>query len=188
MKALRSIKPRTQEVEVHSDLRGLGDSSMMSDLSPEPILSVRGNHPELHALSAQFGAAVHPGVHHEEHVTHFHCTHTALTHKQKAIALFGMAIVARKVHDADCQIWIHNRLGHALTEGFEDKKHEVHAPHFEQTKTVSVDATASHFLHQAGFPIQVSETTQHLTNKHVTECLTHQEAAHHSTHTLRAVA
>jgi hypothetical protein len=202
MKKLRVAKSRAHSTsETENDLRGLGNTDMMSDLTPEPVLTVYGDFTteldaahDLNIEHYSIVAATDSARHH-----HLHCSHPNLNHKLKTLNLFMFAILLKSKHGLNSFCWEQNRLHQALENGIihHDSHHNHHHNHHKATpnktseehhthglpfnanlpfENVTIDSAFQLYLQQAGVlvhPLLASEQPMQLTDDHIQSIIDH---------------
>jgi|GEM_PF-6779159 len=167
MTKLRVVEERSSEALEASDgennLRGLGDAELFMGSGLDVHLIVRNPPPHESVKSIADAYGLH--FRHDEsdgHAVHFHALwRLPGEHKKQAIKVFFAALeIHHKFSAARCLITerselrslLADRIGNAKTETDQNREWVQGRARF------TVDASITHYLHQAGFMVQPSET------------------------------
>jgi hypothetical protein len=170
---LKVIQSRQNEVEVNNDLRGLGKTSLFSDLTPEPVLTVEGSWLSHEPLARDLKISVYAKLDHTgSSDVHLYCDNQHLSHKEKSLQLFMFGVVLRIQNKLNCLLWQRNRFRNELQACIDPaKKHEEHVPRIEGNG-FTVSPAQQYFMKQAGFNIQPSEYNQTIADSDASRMLT----------------
>lgn len=183
MSKLKLIKERNKKSAENpvNDLRSLGDEDIFLNASPYACLSVHGNHDPgiIHSITEKYGLEKEQSSHAKVVHLHFHHRHEG-EHKIQAIALFVAGLdINQKIPNLHLFLSQISRLHQHIEKGIIGNQH--HSDHSPDAKisewlvsphSYSMESVITWHLHQAGFPIQKSNTTHHLNQESINAIMT----------------
>lgn len=177
MAKLKLVKHREHDQPVENDLRGLGNTDALQNLSPFSFLAVRSHthnarFPDLAAIVSHYELASESSNYHNNTLYLTTSDKTEGSHKRQAVILFTASIDLLMHHDS-----LRAYLGQSskLHQYLEKSIKQVTLSQFDPDSSIAqwvkqhdllcIDAMSTLHLHQAGFDIHPSAQTTILARK-----------------------
>lgn len=162
MKKLRAIQERRGSESFHSDLRGVGESPLLTDLPPCPYLVVSGSDlPTLEPIEKIFELELNP----QDQVFILESA-VSESHKHKAVRLWFVARYLLKYHpELELQIGERDLLREVLVANIGQtqfihpnrQKREPVSIQLQGAGTLTLSVLLQHVLKQIGYPIEAKD-------------------------------